>query len=269
MATKDEGDVLDTGDLGLLDTSKVDTTGTSPELVSINFATFEQLTAVPGIGDKVANTILSVRESCGNIDEKVIIMLTRGKLSKENLEKIDFTSNKAFPPTMIMEPEATPVKTPEPHPPKPIDMAKDTLSLVVLDPIKKIFSAKSKVVTPEPVQTPANINLASLTNDWAKMLETLKIAQAMVGKSATDAISPYSDDDLESLPAVPKHPPVTPKAQLSDSYTTLHTPDTVQNIPYTPASVRVLRIHQKPSCSFLAVKSLTAMTQTLNLISQP
>ena len=50
MAAKDEGDVLDTGDIGLLDTSKVDTTGTSPELVSINFATFEQLIAVPGIG---------------------------------------------------------------------------------------------------------------------------------------------------------------------------------------------------------------------------
>ena len=33
MATKDKCDVLDTGDLGLLDTSKVDTTGTSPELV--------------------------------------------------------------------------------------------------------------------------------------------------------------------------------------------------------------------------------------------
>ena len=96
MATKD-GDVLDTGDVGLLDTSKVDTTGTSPELVSINFATFEQLIAVPGIGDKVANTILSVRESCGNIDEKVLIMLTRGKSSKEDLEKIDFTSKKDFP----------------------------------------------------------------------------------------------------------------------------------------------------------------------------
>ena len=179
MATKDKCDVLDTGDLGLLDTSKVDTTGTSPELVSINFATFEQLIAVPGIGDKVANTILSVRESCGSIDEKFLIMVTRGKLSKEDLEKIDFTSNKAFPPTMIMEPEATPVKTPVPRPPKPIDLAKDTLSSVVFDPSKKIFSAKPKAVKTEPVQTPANINLATLTNDWAKMLETLKIAQAM------------------------------------------------------------------------------------------
>ena len=110
---------------------------------------------------------------------------------------------------MIMEPEATPVKTPVPHPPKPIDMAKDTLSSVVFDPIKKIFSAKPKAVKPEPVQTPANINLASLTNNWAKMLETLKIAQAMVGKSTTDVVSPYSDDDLERLPAVPKHPPAT------------------------------------------------------------
>ena len=95
MATKDEGDVLDTRDLGLLDTRKVDTTDTSPELVSINYVTFEQLTAVPGIGDKVANAILSVRESCNNIDEKVLIMWTRGKLSKEDLEKIDFTRNKA------------------------------------------------------------------------------------------------------------------------------------------------------------------------------
>ena len=151
---------------------------------------------------------------------------------------------------MIMAPEATPVKAPVPHPPKPIDMAKDMLSSVVFDPIKKIFSAKPKAVKPEPVQTPANINLAPLTNDWAKMLETLKIAQAMVGKSATDAVSPYSDDDLESLPAVPKHPPSTPKAQLSDSYTTLHTPITVQSIPYTPASVQGIPYTPKTKLQF-------------------
>ena len=71
-------------------------------------------------------------------------MLTRGKLSKEDLEKIKFTSNKAFPPTMIMEPETTPVKAPVPHPPKPIDMTKDTLSSVVLDPIKKYFLLNPK-----------------------------------------------------------------------------------------------------------------------------
>ena len=43
-------------------------------------------------------------------------------------------------------------------------MAKDTLSSVVLDPMKKIFSAKPKAVKPEPVQNPAKINLATLTN---------------------------------------------------------------------------------------------------------
>ena len=38
----------------------------NPELVAINFATFEQLKSIPGIGEKIANTIVAVRESSGN-----------------------------------------------------------------------------------------------------------------------------------------------------------------------------------------------------------
>ena len=50
-----------------------------------------------------------------------------------------------------------------------------------------------------------------------------------------NAISPYSNDDLESLPHVPKH---IPKAGLSDSYAQLCTPATVQSIPYTLTTVQ-------------------------------
>ena len=75
----------------------------NPELVAINFATFEQLKSIPGIGEKVANTIVSVRESSGNINEQILTMLTRGKLSKETMGSIDFTSNKTFAPSLTVE----------------------------------------------------------------------------------------------------------------------------------------------------------------------
>ena len=69
------------------------------------------------------------------IGEKVLTMLTKGKLSKETLEKIDFSSNREFVPSMVIEEPVvslnTPVKAPIPRPPKPIDVAKDTLSSVV------------------------------------------------------------------------------------------------------------------------------------------
>ena len=62
------------------------------------------------------------------------------------------------------------------------------------------------------------------------MLEVVKMAQTLVGLGKANTVSPYSDDDLESLPAVPKHPP---RAMLSDSnltpMTTMQTPKTKLN----------------------------------------
>ena len=200
----------------------------NPELVAINFATFEQLKSIPGIGEKVANTIVSVRDSSGNINEQILTMLTRGKLSKETMDSIDFTSNKTFAPSLTVE--STKTTSPIPHPPGPLDMAKDKLSSTIFDPVKNIFSPKPIPVKSEPVQTPSNLDLASLTKDWEKMLEVVKMAQTLVGSGKANTVSPYGDDDLESLPAVPKHPP---RAMLSDSnltpMTSMQTPKTKLN----------------------------------------
>ena len=162
------------------------------------------------------------------INEQILTMLTRGKLSKETMDSIDFTSNKTFAPSLTVE--STKTTSPIPHPPGPLDMAKDKLSSTIFDPVKNIFSPKPAPVKSEPVQTPSSIDLASLTKDWEKMLEVVKIAQRLVGSGKANAVSPYSDDDLESLPAVPKHPP---RAMLSDSnltpMTSMQTPKTKLN----------------------------------------
>ena len=59
--------------------------------------------SVPGIGDKVANAILSVRESSRNISEQVLHLLTRGSLTAESLKLLDFTLNKDLAPSMPVD----------------------------------------------------------------------------------------------------------------------------------------------------------------------
>ena len=71
------------------------------------------------------------------------------------------------------------------------------------------------------------------------------------------------------MTAVSKHPPATPKAQLSDSYTTLHTPNTVQSISYTPASVQGIPFTPKTKLQFSSSEKSDSNDKILNLISQP
>ena len=85
-------------DISIIESMKeeeADDFSAASDLVSINFASKDQLKSVPGIGDKVANAILSVRESSGNISEQVLHLLTRGSLTTESLQMLDFTLNKA------------------------------------------------------------------------------------------------------------------------------------------------------------------------------
>ena len=45
--------------------------------IAVNFASKDQLMSVPGIGEKIASAILSVRESSGNITKPVLNLLTK------------------------------------------------------------------------------------------------------------------------------------------------------------------------------------------------
>ena len=65
-------------------------------LVAINFGSFDELQTIPGIGPKLADLILSVRDSSGNITPEVLERLARGRLDKSALADIDFAFNGAF-----------------------------------------------------------------------------------------------------------------------------------------------------------------------------
>ena len=81
-------------------------------------------------------------------------MLTRGALSPETLNRIDFTGNKAFPPSKVMEDVTVPItplsvatlltsfSEPLPHPPVPVDTA---------FPPSKVMEDVTVPVTPLPI----------------------------------------------------------------------------------------------------------------------
>lgn len=61
--------------------------------VAINFVGIEKLMTIPGIGESLAKLILAVRESHGNITPDTLIGLTRGKVSRDAMDRIDFSFN--------------------------------------------------------------------------------------------------------------------------------------------------------------------------------
>ena len=64
--------------------------------VAINFATLDQLQTIPGVKEKLARAILSVRENSGNITLDVLLTLTRGKIPYNVIDNIDFTFDEAL-----------------------------------------------------------------------------------------------------------------------------------------------------------------------------
>ena len=62
--------------------------------VAINFATFDELVRVPGIGEKLANAIVSIRRSKGNITNiNILQAITRRSFPRETLQHLDFSEN--------------------------------------------------------------------------------------------------------------------------------------------------------------------------------
>jgi len=62
--------------------------------VAINFASAEDLAAkIPGVGRKLANAIVVVRHSSGNITPEVLTTISRRQFTDEELELVDFAPN--------------------------------------------------------------------------------------------------------------------------------------------------------------------------------
>ena len=65
--------------------------------VRINFASVEELQTIPGVGEKLAGLIMSIREKSGNITLDILIALTRGRVSQKTIDDIDFSFNVELP----------------------------------------------------------------------------------------------------------------------------------------------------------------------------
>lgn len=202
------------GEDPLVDAEETDK-GMLDEKIAVNFASKDQLMSVPGIGEKIASAILSVRESSGNITKSVLNLLTKITLPAESWSRLDFQLNTSLDPGMIID-ESVKFKHPStlsgiettPHPPGPTSSVKDAIfSGAILDTIKKHLTPTKHVpVKSELVSPPTHVNIPNV--DWEKVLEVVKMAQTFVPPGCGSPITPKSgvalrDDDLESLPSIP------------------------------------------------------------------
>ena len=80
------------GEDPLVDAEETDK-GMLDEKIAVNFASKDQLMSVPGIGEKNASAILSVRESSGNTTKPVFNLLTKNTLPAESWSRLDFQLN--------------------------------------------------------------------------------------------------------------------------------------------------------------------------------
>ena len=65
--------------------------------VRINFVSVEELQTIPGVGEKLAGLIMSIREKSGNITPDILIALTRGRVLQTTIDDIDFSFNVELP----------------------------------------------------------------------------------------------------------------------------------------------------------------------------
>ena len=59
--------------------------------INVNTATKEDLKQIPGIGEKVAQLIIQLREIYGVVKKEALNLAVRGNLSSEALDMIDFS----------------------------------------------------------------------------------------------------------------------------------------------------------------------------------
>ena len=64
--------------------------------IKVNFAPAEDLRLIPGVGSKLANAIMTLRESLGNLDSATLNVLLRRPLNDTVLYNLDFSPNPAL-----------------------------------------------------------------------------------------------------------------------------------------------------------------------------
>ena len=68
--------------------------------IRVNFAPPEDVRLIPGVGAQLANAILLLRESMGNMDPTTLNMILRRPLGDKILHNLDFSPNPEFPKTL-------------------------------------------------------------------------------------------------------------------------------------------------------------------------
>ena len=167
--------------------------------VAINFASLQQLQKIPGIRESLARLIVSVRECYGNITPDSLIGLTRGKVSHEVIDEINFSLNEEFNDNGYFASLADTVKKePSTVPPPQNNFASTEIRTGSVVP--GVFDGKPPgSIMPDRSTVAAVDALEAILVEIQKLkAEMFPLCPAVHAKSA--------ESELPPMPELPKHP---------------------------------------------------------------
>ncbi|KAH3819141.1 hypothetical protein DPMN_120874 [Dreissena polymorpha] len=74
-----------------------------PHMIRVDFEPSQALTTISGVGPKLAQAIIHVRETAGNLERETLEVLIRQSLSERELYWLNFTAN----PSLVAESTAS------------------------------------------------------------------------------------------------------------------------------------------------------------------
>ena len=80
--------------MSLVETHSSD--GQTTTQLRVNYCTGEELRCIPGVGAQLADTIVLLRMSHGNMDPELLSKLIRRPITPSTLAKLDFTPNPKY-----------------------------------------------------------------------------------------------------------------------------------------------------------------------------
>ena len=211
--------------------------------VAINFASLQELQKIPGIGESLARLIVSVRECHGNITPDSLIGLTRGKVSHEVIDEIDFSFNEEFDDDDYFASFADTVKKEPSTEPSPQNKLAST-EIRTGSVVPGVFDGK-----PPGSIMPDRSAAATVDALEAMLVEIQKIKAEMVTlRPAVHAKS--AESELPHMPELPKHPPgsapMSRPVMTAGATTLCHEPNVpLREKSYSPGEALVLPVLER------------------------
>ena len=214
--------------------------------VAINFASLQELQKIPGIGESLARLIVSVRECHGNITPVSLIGLTRGKVSHEVIDELDFSFNEEFDDDDYFTSYTDTVKkepSPEPSPQNELTSTEIRTGSVVPGvfdgkPPNSTMPDRSTVATVEAMLVKIQKIQRKFDSESRIKAEMVTLRPAVHAKSAESELTP--------MPELPKHSPcsapMSRRVMTAGAKTLSHEPNVPLRKSYSPGDALVLPV---------------------------